>query len=139
MDRDPGRIGVAGGAGDFDLSTARCAAFQRRAATDGLLAILDDTATATLAAVKSPVTVLKDGRPVRITWEAFWKESDGDSFGAAGFLGDTFSVNDIVVGTSRYRIPRETYAKFKKAQLRIAIDATRRVLHWFAAQPWGRD
>jgi len=122
---------------DFDLSITRCAAYERRARTDGLLSILDDTATATLAAVKTAFSVVKDGRPASITWEAFWKEADGPEFGTPGFLGETFGDNEIVVNGNRYVISRATYAAFKKARLRVAMDATRRALHWFGAQEWG--
>ena len=90
------------------------------------LELLDLTARHTLNIVKTPITEL--------TWEAFWKESDDDSFGSYGFLGNNFGEPLINVDGVQYTFLNQTYKDFNLSQFRSALDVTKRVLFWLHVQ-----
>lgn len=90
------------------------------------LELLDRTARKTLILVHEPV--------LNVTWEAFWKESNDDSFGSYGFLGNNFGVPLIEINKTQYRFTEQIYKDFKISQFRRAIDVTKEALFWLHVQ-----
>jgi hypothetical protein len=125
---------------DFDMSAVRCAEFQARAGQDSLLKILEETAAGTLDTLSQPFQATRDGKPETLYWTAFWREGAGNAFGEYGYLGNTFGQTTIKAGglaSGTYRIEPSVYRELNRRQLRIAIDGTRRALHWIVARDWG--
>lgn len=82
-------------------------------------ALLNETAERTLQAVR---TWRISTGPTVLTGEQFWVESNDDSFGHYGTLGNRFGDTAIA--------PAAAYNDFKKAQLRLAVRATLRGMVW---------
>lgn len=55
-------------------------------------------------------------------WNRFWREGSGKSFGSYGELGDVFGRSNV--------LSQEDYRRFKLAQARLALDASKWVLRW---------
>jgi hypothetical protein len=97
----------------WEMSAERCAGLESwRASFRGdLMTLLDEAALETLQRARTPWAQL------------FWIERSGPRFGAYGSLGNSFGKE----GTG---FPRSEFATFKRNQLRLAVDTTKRALVW---------
>ncbi len=95
-----------------------------------LFTILKETAAKTLAKARDYLFAFKDGQLGKLRWKAFWKESEDNSFGQYGFLGNVFGVTKIKTSLHSYDIAESEYKDFTAGQLRLGINATERALYW---------
>lgn len=99
------------------------------------LTILKETALATLNNIQIfqfEFVSEADGVQNRVlaSGPAFWQESNDNSFGRYGYLGNHFGDVNFRKGPVRYQIADVTYQTFKKRQLQLATIATIRGLMW---------
>ncbi|MGK5086149.1 hypothetical protein WDW86_01200 [Bdellovibrionota bacterium FG-2] len=112
-------------------SLSACRKIVQVAASDSPLRILQDTAQATLNHTRAPLNAQKgDGKMQTFTWEAFWKTSKAEEFGEYGIFGNNFGAPFVFQGCERFRVARPTYVKFRRDQIRLAVDATLRTFAW---------
>lgn len=101
-----------------------------RAAFENPTLLLSDTAKATLRNVRAGFPALRNGTPVMLSWANFWIESQGSEFGNYGYFGNRFGVVTIDAKDALYEISRDTYQGLRGAQMRLAVQATKKAFAW---------
>lgn len=106
----------------YDLT---CEELAKRAAVFGFEDVLSRTAEATLKTLRTRLELQVNGAVHVTTWEdAYWKQSEGPSFGRYGFLGNSFGQPLIQLRSRRVEVSRDALVDFKYRQQRLAIEAT---------------
>jgi len=84
----------------------------------------------TIKGTNKSLNVRINNAPRVISWRAFWQESPDNTFGRYGFLGNNFAKTQINLNGDIYEISPDVYYGFKKHQIRLGVEGTKRVFNW---------
>lgn len=96
------------------------------------LKTMKEQALQTLQRLKDIEIGRRDGKPWAFSWQLFWTEGLGSSFGKYGFFGNRFGNSKAftILGHS-YIIKDEIFYRFKLQQMMQGVSASVTVLHWY--------
>ncbi len=105
----------------------------------GFEGLLKRSALETLLSLRSPVVLTIGGRKTTQTWTAFWQESSNSDFGQYGVMGNSFGLSDFLTpGAVPVQVKSDPvqYRLFKKKQIRLAVESTKKVLYLVRLLKW---
>ncbi|HTL13364.1 MAG TPA: hypothetical protein VL588_12800, partial [Bdellovibrionota bacterium] len=84
------------------LDKAYCRDLAAKPLKGALYGLFVETARATIANVRGPLTIWLNGARRETSWEAFWLESDKPAFGQYGYLGDHFGEQSFQASDQKW-------------------------------------
>lgn len=95
------------------------------------LVTMKEHALLTLQRIKDVVIGERDGQPWAFSWQLFWSQGLGSSFGNYGFFGNRFGESEpfTILGHS-YVVADQLYYQFKLQQMLQSVRASLAVLYW---------